>query len=202
VQTIHQINARKDAKKAQEPRLDVSEGRRSECEPVDVPVRFGREGAEGEAFLRAEGEATRQRGDAGQYGRGVSIDIGIIAFVAIPFAGIGDKGALTGRTEAGALARASQGGIFAIGKVLEMGGGVVDGRNGKRHGRGADNTTVHALVLVGLQALRQKKGTANHQEQCPDDKRESFCCTFHGANNLDSFLNGLTALFCQAQVLC
>ena len=95
--------------------------------------------------------------------------------MAIFLAGIGDKGALTGRTEAGTLARASQGGIFAVGKVLEMGGGVVDGRNGKRHGRSADDATVHAFVLAGLQALRQEKGTADHQKQCPDDKRDSFC---------------------------
>ena len=95
--------------------------------------------------------------------------------MAIFLAGIGDKGALTGRTEAGTLARASQGGVFAVGKVLEMGGGVVDGRDGKRHGRGADNAIVHALVLAGLQTLRQKKGTADHQEQGPDDEGYFFC---------------------------
>ena len=166
-----------------------------------MPVRFGREDAEGETFLRAEGEATRKRGEAGQGGRGVVIDIGNVAFMAIPLARIGNEGALAGRTEAGALARASQGGIFAIGKVLEMGGGVVDGRDGKRHGSSADDAAVHAFVLAGLQALRQKKGTADHQEQSPDDERESICCHFHRANNLDSFLNGLSALFCQAQAL-
>jgi hypothetical protein len=120
----------------------------------------------------------------------------------MPLARIGNEGALTGRTESGALARASQGGAFAIGKVPEMGGGVVDGRNGKRHGSSADDAIVHALVLAGLQALRQKKGTADHQEQSPDDERKSICCHFHRANNLDSFLNGLSALFCQAQALC
>ena len=167
-----------------------------------MPVGFRREGAEGEAFLRAEGEAAGQRRNAGQCGRGISIGIGGVVVIAMPFAGIGDKRALTGRTEAGTLARASQGGIFAGGKVLEVGSRVVDGRDGKRHGSSADDATVHAFVLAGLQALRQKKGTADHQEQSPDDERESICCHFHRANNLDSFLNGLSALFCQAQAVC
>ena len=140
-----------------------------------MPVRFGREDAEGEALLRAEGEAARQRGKAGQGGRGFVIDIGHVAVVVVPLTGIGNEGALAGSIEAGTLARPSQSSTFAVGEVLDMGVGVVDGRYGKRHGRGADNATVHAFMLAGLQALRQKKGTADHQEQSPDDEGYFFC---------------------------
>ena len=140
-----------------------------------MPVRFGREGAEGEAFLRAEGEAARQGRNAGQKGGGVPIGIGGIAVMAVPLAGVGDEGTLTGRIEAGTLARPAQGGVFAICEVLEMGGGVVDGRDGKRHGDGAQGAGFHILARAGLEALRQEKGTADHQEQCPDDERDSFC---------------------------